>query len=130
MNTKILLIEDDAGIRDTVKRALTGEGYDVAVESHGSEGLKRATREPFNVVITDLKLPGLSGLELVRQLHALRPHLPIILATAYGTTQTAIEATKLGAYDYLLKPFDMLPQSVRPHRQSGRQQQNASCPNP
>ncbi|HEY1661915.1 MAG TPA: sigma-54 dependent transcriptional regulator [Verrucomicrobiae bacterium] len=107
MNTKILLIEDDAGIRDTLKRALAGEGYEVAVESQGDEGLARATREPFNVVITDLKLPGLNGLDLVRQLHALQPHLPIILATAFGSTQTAIEATKLGAYDYLLKPFDM-----------------------
>src|SRR5580700_885484 len=107
MNTKILLIEDDAGIRDTVKRALTGEGYEVVVESRGNDGLARATREAFNVVVTDLKLPGLNGLELVSQLHALRPHLPIILATAYGSTQTAIEATKLGAYDYLLKPFDM-----------------------
>jgi len=107
MNAKILLIEDDAGIRDTLKRALTGEGYEVVVESRGNEGLARATQEPFNVVITDLKLPGLNGLDLVRQLHALRPHLPIILATAYGSTQTAIEATKLGAYDYLLKPFDM-----------------------
>src|SRR5262249_29679276 len=60
-----------------------------------------------NVVITDLRLPGIDGLELVRQLHAAQPRLPIILITAFGTTETAIEATKLGAYDYLLKPFDM-----------------------
>jgi nitrogen regulation protein NR(I) len=109
--TKILLIEDDAGIRDTVRRALMGEGYEVVVESQGNDGLARANREAFNVVITDLKLPGLNGLELVRQLHATQPHLPIILATAFGSTQTAIEATKVGAYDYLLKPFD-IPQLI------------------
>jgi len=59
------------------------------------------------VVITDLRLPGLSGLELVRQLHESQPRLPIILITAYGTTETAIEAIKFGAYDYMLKPFNV-----------------------
>ena len=69
----------------------------------------RITRlsEPFDVVITDLKLPGLNGLELVRQLHEARPHLPIVLMTAHGTSETAIEATKFGAYEYLVKPFEM-----------------------
>ena len=59
------------------------------------------------MVVTDLKLPGLDGLELVRQLHAAQPRLPIILMTAHGTSESAIEATKLGAYDYLVKPFEM-----------------------
>jgi nitrogen regulation protein NR(I) len=103
----ILLVDDDAGITDTLARVLADEGYDVAVEKRGDDGLARASAEVFNVVVTDLKLPGLSGLELVRQLHAARPRLPIILITAFGTTQTAIEATKFGAYDYLLKPFDI-----------------------
>src|SRR6266700_1057016 len=102
---KILLIEDDAGIRDTLRRALAEEGHEVAVEKRGDEGLARAGKDRFNLVITDLKMPGLSGLELVRQLHTAQPRLPIILITAYGTTETAIEATKFGAYDYVLKPF-------------------------
>jgi nitrogen regulation protein NR(I) len=106
-SAKILLIDDDPGISDTLKRVLTEEGYEVAVEKRGDDGLARAGRDAFNVVVTDLKLPGLSGLELVRQLHASRPRLPIILITAFGTTQTAIEATKFGAYDYLLKPFEI-----------------------
>jgi nitrogen regulation protein NR(I) len=104
---KILLVDDDAGITDTLARVLADEGYDVAMEKRGDDGLARASAEVFNAVVTDLKLPGLSGLELVRQLHAARPRLPIILITAFGTTQTAIEATKFGAYDYLLKPFDI-----------------------
>ena len=104
---KILLIEDDAGIAAALKKDLQTEGYEVAVASRGDEGNARAQSEPWDVVITDLKMPGLSGLDLVAQLHATKPKLPIIMMTAFGTTETAIEATKLGAYDYLLKPFDM-----------------------
>jgi DNA-binding NtrC family response regulator len=104
---KILLIEDDGGIRETLKRVLCGEGHEVAVEQRGDTGLGRALREEFNVVVTDLRLPGLGGLDLVRQLHTAQPRLPIILVTAFGTTETAIEATKCGAYDYLLKPLDL-----------------------
>src|ERR1051326_3160576 len=105
--TKILLIEDDAGIRDTLQRVLTEEGHEVAVADRGDTGLHRASKDVFNLIITDLRLPGVGGLDLVRQLHAAQPRLPIILITAFGTTETAIEATKLGAYDYVLKPFDM-----------------------
>ncbi len=114
---KILLIEDDPGIADTLRRVLAGEGHDVFVERRGDDGLQRASGESFNVVLTDLRLPGLSGLDLVRQLHAAQPRLPIILTTAFGTTETAIEATKMGAYEYLLKPFDM-PQLIELVRQA------------
>src|SRR5213083_2775060 len=107
MKSRILLIEDDAGIVGGLKKELQFEGYEVAVAERGDKGLTQAKERPFDVVITDLKMPGLSGLELVEQLHAAKPKLPIILMTAFGTTETAIEATKLGAYDYLLKPFDM-----------------------
>ncbi len=105
--TRILLIEDDSGISDTLQRVLAAEGHEVVVEIRGDLGLARAIQDPFNLVITDLKLPGLNGLDLVRQLHAAKPRLPIILVTAFGTTGTAIEAMKLGAYDYLLKPFNI-----------------------
>src|SRR3989449_7585030 len=104
---KILLIEDDASVAGGLKKELQVEGYEVAVAERGDKGLAQAKAQPFDVVITDLKMPGMSGLELVEQLHATKPKLPIILVTAFGTTETAIEATKLGAYDYLLKPFDM-----------------------
>jgi nitrogen regulation protein NR(I) len=107
MKARILLIEDDASIVGGLKKELQVEGYEVAVAERGDIGLAQAKEQPFDVVITDLKMPGLSGLELIEQLHATKPKLPIILMTAFGTTETAIEATKLGAYDYLLKPFDM-----------------------
>jgi nitrogen regulation protein NR(I) len=104
---QILLIEDDSGLAAALQRVLTDEGCTVIVEDRGDAGLARAQAGSFDAVITDLKLPGLSGLHLVRQLHDAKPRLPIILITAHGTTETAIEATKFGAYDYLLKPFEM-----------------------
>src|SRR2546427_12046948 len=91
----------------TLRRVLTEEGHQVQVETRGDNGLKGARGEAFDVVITNMKLPGLSGLDLVRELHGVQPRLPIILITAHGTTETAIEATKAGAYDYLLKPFEI-----------------------
>jgi nitrogen regulation protein NR(I) len=104
---KVLLIEDDASAAAALRRVLVAEGHEVACEGRGDAGLARAQRDEFDVVITDFKLPGLNGLDLVRQLHGAKPRLPIILMTAHGTTETAIEATKQGAYDYLLKPFEM-----------------------
>ena len=104
---KILLVEDDPAIVVTLHRVLAGEGYEVSIEKTGDSGLARAKESAVDLVITDLKLPGLSGLELVRQLHIARPRLPILMVTAHGSTETAIEATQSGAYDYLLKPFDI-----------------------
>jgi len=105
--SKVLLIEDDEGIAAAMRKELSAEGYEVAVKTRGDEGLAYATKDHCDVVLTDLKMPGLSGLQLIDQLHQAKPKLPIIMLTAFGTTETAIEATKLGAYDYLLKPFDM-----------------------
>jgi nitrogen regulation protein NR(I) len=105
--SSILLIEDDPGIVVTLRRLLAEEGHHVEIETRGDAGLQRACNEKFDVVITDMKLPGLNGLNLVRELHIARPRLPIILITAHGTTETAIEATKSGAYDYLVKPFEI-----------------------
>jgi len=104
---KILIIEDDPGIVMTLRRVLADEGHAVFVETRGDLGLARAGRDAFDLVLTDMKLPGLDGLELIRELHAAKPRLPIILMTAHGTTETAIHATQSGAFDYLLKPFEM-----------------------
>jgi len=104
---KILLVEDDRQIVTALTRVLTDEGYDVTHAHDGTKGLSLATAEPCDLVITDFKLPGVTGMDLVQNLHDARPRLPVILMTAHGTTDTAIEATKLGAYDYLLKPFEM-----------------------
>lgn len=107
MSAKILLIEDDASLATGLQRILVAEGYEVTVESRGDTGLAHARRAVFDAVLTDLRMPGLNGLDLVRELHVARPRLPILLMTAHGTTATAIEAIKFGAFDYLLKPFEM-----------------------
>ncbi len=104
---KILLIEDDASASAALERVLRDEDYRVRIAVRGDTGLAEARGQEFDLVVSDFKLPGLNGLEIVRQLHGIKPRLPIILMTAHGTTEIAIEATKLGAYDYLLKPFEM-----------------------
>jgi DNA-binding NtrC family response regulator len=109
---KILLIEDDQAIASTLRRILVDEGYEVMVEVTGEGGLVRVKDGSFDVVITDLKLPGLSGLQLVKELHPQQPRLPILMMTAHGTTESAIEAIQAGAFDYLLKPFE-LPELIK-----------------
>jgi nitrogen regulation protein NR(I) len=104
---KILLIEDDNSLAANLCDMLKEDGFKITVCHRGDEGLIRAGKEDFDAVLTDLRLPGLGGLELVRQLHQSQPRLPVLLMTAHGTIETAIEATKLGAYDYLQKPFEM-----------------------
>src|SRR5580765_9012366 len=103
----ILLIEDDVSLAANLTDVLTEDGFKVTVCNRGDEGLRRACNDECDVVLTDLRLPGLGGLELVRQIHETQPRLPVVLMTAHGTIETAIEATKLGAYDYLQKPFEM-----------------------
>jgi nitrogen regulation protein NR(I) len=103
----ILLIEDDASLAANLCEVLKEDGFKVTVCNRGDEGLRRAGTDECDVVLTDLRLPGLGGLELARQLHDTQPRLPVVLMTAHGTIETAIEATKLGAYDYLQKPFEM-----------------------
>lgn len=106
METRILLIEDDTSTASALLDVLANEGYAVETIERGEQGLARAVAIPFDLVLTDLKLPGLNGLQLTERLHAAKPRLPIILMTAHGTTETAIQATKLGAYEYLIKPFE------------------------
>ncbi|MGH7971558.1 MAG: sigma-54-dependent transcriptional regulator, partial [Limisphaerales bacterium] len=104
---RILLIEDDTSLAANLSNVLNEDGFKVTVCNRGDEGLRHASNDECDVVLTDLRLPGLGGLELVRQLHDTQPRLPVLLMTAHGTIETAIEATKLGAYDYLQKPFEM-----------------------
>jgi DNA-binding NtrC family response regulator len=99
----ILIVEDDAVLADSLLNALKMEGHAVEAVGTAEAGLARARERSFDVVVTDLQLPGQSGLDLVGQLHAAKPHLPIVMMTAYHATETAIEATKRGAFDYILK---------------------------
>jgi DNA-binding NtrC family response regulator len=106
MPAKLLLIEDDLRLAAILQKLLQREGYQVDLATRGDEGLARSREHPYDLVLTDLKLPGIDGLSLISQMHASNSRLPIIVMTAHGTTETAIEATKLGAYEYLLKPCE------------------------
>jgi nitrogen regulation protein NR(I) len=106
-SASVLLVEDDPSLAGELRRVLEGEGWRVLGAGSAEEGLALAEKEPCDVVLTDFRLPRRSGLELVQRLRAAKPRLPVIVMTAHGTTETAIEATKLGAYDYVLKPFEM-----------------------
>ncbi len=103
----LLLIEDDPSLAAALATVLSAEGFSVEVARRGDDGCRRAANGSFDVILTDLRLPGLGGLEVIRRLHAEQPGTPILLMTAHGTTETAIEAMKEGAFDYLLKPFEM-----------------------
>jgi len=105
--SKILIIDDDDQLRKSFDKLLTEEGYNVISAASGEAGLKMVQNEIPDLVILDMRLPGMNGLETFQAIHEIEPKLPVIIMTAYGTTETAIEATKLGAFDYILKPFDI-----------------------
>jgi DNA-binding NtrC family response regulator len=107
MKNEILLVEDDSSLAASLEHVLALAGYGVTVATCGEVGRERASQKRFVAVVTDFKLPGLSGLDLVKQIHAMNVRVPIILMTAHGTAELAIEAIKWGVYDFLLKPFEM-----------------------
>ena len=112
MPNTIYIIDDDDQLRKSFHKLLTEEGYQVENAASGEAGLKLIQQSIPDVVILDIRLPGMNGLETFRAIHTLEPKLPVIIMTAYGTTETAIEATKMGAFDYILKPFE-IPDMLR-----------------
>ena len=104
---KLLLIDDEADVQYSFRRIFSSPEAELATATTGEEGLKLIPRFQPDLVIMDVRMSGIGGLETLRRLRQLDAKLPVIMMTAYGTTQTAIEAMKLGAYDYLLKPFDV-----------------------
>jgi DNA-binding NtrC family response regulator len=106
-NGHILLIDDDQGTRDLLKEVLQKEGYATEEAKTGQEALAQARASAFDVVLADLRLPDLGGIEVLRSLQALDPDLPVIVMTAFGSMETAVEAIRDGAYDYISKPFNL-----------------------
>jgi len=104
---KLLLIDDEVDVQYSFRRIFDGSDIELHTASSGEEGLRLIPTLKPDLVLSDIRMAGLNGLETLRRIRQLDPQLPVILMTAYGTTQTAIEAMKLGAYDYLLKPFDV-----------------------
>ncbi len=103
----ILVIDDDDQLRKSFCKLLKEEHYAVISAASGEAGIEIAEQNTFDLVILDMRLPGMDGMETFKKIKKIDPKLPVIIVTAYGTTQIAIEATKMGAYDYVLKPFDV-----------------------
>jgi DNA-binding NtrC family response regulator len=107
-NSSILLIDDDAEIRYSLDRVLSQEGHHVVASDSGEQGIKTAKEIKPSLIFLDNRMGGISGIETLQHLRTAAPDSLVILMTAYGTTQTAIEAMKHGAFDYVLKPFDLV----------------------
>lgn len=102
---KILVVDDEPIVTTSCQRILAEEGYDVDIVQSGWEGLNRALRDEFDLVMTDLRMPDLDGMEIVRSLARERPDMAVVVITGYGTIPSAVEAAKLGVRDYIEKPF-------------------------
>ncbi|HUL30071.1 MAG TPA: response regulator, partial [Thermodesulfobacteriota bacterium] len=104
---KILVVDDEALVRDVVRKGLVRMGgYDVEVAQSGPEAIEKMEKEVFDLVLTDLKMPEMDGLELLKTIKGTRPEVMVILMTAYGSIETAVEAMKMGANDYITKPVN------------------------
>ncbi|HYA12419.1 MAG TPA: sigma-54 dependent transcriptional regulator [Thermodesulfovibrionales bacterium] len=102
---RILIVEDEKSMREVLKILMEGERYEVVSASDGLEGLSYITNDIFDLVITDIKMPKVGGFELLKKVKEISPDTIVIMITAFGTTEAAIDAMKLGAYDYINKPF-------------------------
>src|SRR5882762_6514529 len=106
----ILVVDDDTEVRYSLNRVLSSRQYKVQEAPSGEEGVAAVKKQPPDVVLLDNRMTGMTGLETLQHIRAANPKQLVILMTAYGTAQTAIEAMKFGAFDYIMKPFD--PQKV------------------
>jgi DNA-binding NtrC family response regulator len=104
---RILVVDDDESLRRVMQVQLQQSGYDAAAAASGAEALERLATVPVDLVLTDLKMPGMSGLDLLKRIRAEYPEVIVVLITAYGAVETAVEAMRSGAYDYVTKPVNI-----------------------
>lgn len=104
---KILIIDDEDIMRNCLCDVLTDDGYSVEIAREGHEGLNLFENNPSDIVILDIKMPGISGIEVLKIIKNKKKSAQVVMITGYATVQTAVECMKLGAYDYMTKPFDM-----------------------
>jgi len=111
----ILVVDDEAIVRESIRDWLKDAGYQVSVAESGEEALKMIQKQDFGVMILDLRLPGINGIEVLKKAKTLKPDIKSIVITAYPTMLTQEEASKLGAIDYLVKPIfpDKLEELIR-----------------
>ncbi|MFP4307952.1 MAG: response regulator [Desulfococcaceae bacterium] len=104
---RVLVVDDELIVRDSLKEWLAEEaGFSVEMAGSGAEAVAAVTEEPFHLVLLDIKMPGMDGVETLKKIGEIRPETRVVMITAYATVETAVEAMKVGALDYLIKPFD------------------------
>jgi DNA-binding NtrC family response regulator len=103
----ILVIDDEAAQRDVLTGYLKKKGYKIFSASSGKEGVEIAGKDPVDIILSDFKMPGLSGLEVLEQVKKINPEISFVIVTAYGTVENAVKAMRLGAFDYISKPVDL-----------------------
>src|SRR5688572_18608356 len=103
--SRILVIDDDTGVRESMERILRTAGYTVQSAPSGEEGFALASGGAFDVILSDMRMPGISGLDVLRKLRERRVDSVFIIMTGFGTVDTAVEAMKVGAVDFVQKPF-------------------------
>ena len=103
----ILVADDDPYIRELLNEFLTGEGFEVSQAASGQDVLQAIMGQTYDLILMDMRMPEMTGLDVLKQLHAKKVEVPVILMTAYGSSNIAIQATQLGAYDYITKPFEL-----------------------
>lgn len=106
LKPRILVIDDDESLQRVLRHNLEEEGYIVLLASSGEEGLRLLEEEEAELVITDIRMPGMDGVDVLRRVKELSPQVPVMIITAYGTVETAVEAMRIGAFDYITKPFN------------------------
>jgi two-component system response regulator PilR (NtrC family) len=104
---KILVVEDEKSMREVLRMLLEAEHYEVMTAKNGLEGLSQIDSDIFDLVITDMKMPKVNGFEVLKKIKEISPETIVIMITAFGTKESAIEAMKIGAYDYIHKPFNI-----------------------
>ncbi len=113
---KILVVDDELIVRDSLKEWLEEEGFSVDMAESGQEAIQRLGQETYHLMLTDIKMPGMDGVEVLQSAKELFPDLTVMMMTAYATVETAVEAMKIGALDYLIKPFEpdkMIPMILK-----------------
>ncbi|HUU39814.1 MAG TPA: response regulator [Desulfatiglandales bacterium] len=111
---KALVIDDEQVVLDSVSKILADENYEVDVSLSGREGLNRAIEKEYDIVLTDIRMPDIGGMRVLRDVKRAKPSLPVVIITGYATVKSAVQAMRLGAADYVEKPFtpDQLVESV------------------
>ena len=110
-NSRILIVDDEKNLRFTMTMCLEPLGYEIGTADNGEDALRQLDNQEFDLILLDIRLPGMDGLDVLRRVVKQHPDIPIVMVSAHGTVESAVEAMKLGAVDFIQKPFT--PQELR-----------------